>query len=330
VGIPDVLQLTPHSRIGAFAPRSASSIIEEVESADNPAPAKSDDSRYALKPVRVRECQTLYAISLMKELSHINITNEQISLLTKEGYIASTSIGYGLNALSKAGIYAQGEYYQAFFQLSIGFERLMKLIIIQYYRGTNKSFPSNNILKSYGHDLLGLYETIGRFDSSDQSVIVPETSYRILVFLSEFAKITRYYNLDTLTGRQQRRNPLEEWSEIQEEISTIHTQKRKIKSEINEHLLAGILDDIGISMVFNEKNELIRSPGDLLKKASYHKHVQKYSVYYTYQLIHKLAKTLDKTESQYGLFPYLWEFFTYFLGGLSKAEIRNKKNWIRS
>lgn len=43
------------------------------------------------------------------------ITNEQISLLTKEGYIASTTIGYGLNALSRAGIYAQGEYYQAFF-----------------------------------------------------------------------------------------------------------------------------------------------------------------------------------------------------------------------
>ncbi|MGG3306566.1 hypothetical protein ABER23_03960 [Paenibacillus lautus] len=42
----------------------------------------------------------------------IQVTNEQISLLTKEGYIASTTIGYGLNALSRAGNYAQGKYYQ--------------------------------------------------------------------------------------------------------------------------------------------------------------------------------------------------------------------------
>ena len=40
-------------------PRSAGSIFGDADSADNPAPAKSDDPRYALKPVRVRECRNV-------------------------------------------------------------------------------------------------------------------------------------------------------------------------------------------------------------------------------------------------------------------------------
>jgi hypothetical protein len=49
------LHITPHSRIGTMplGPREAFSKV--AESMDNPAPAKSDDPRYALKPVRVRE-----------------------------------------------------------------------------------------------------------------------------------------------------------------------------------------------------------------------------------------------------------------------------------
>lgn len=259
----------------------------------------------------------------------IQIKNDQISLLIKEGYIASTSIGYGLNALSKAGIYAQGEYYQAFFQLSIGLERLMKLIIIQYYRGLNNEFPSNRILKNYGHDLLGLYHTILEFETNNKLIQDDDISIKILSFLSEFAKTTRYYNLDTLTGREQKTNPLEAWHDIQEEISKRHSKRKTLKSELNDHF-ALILDEISATVVFNEKNEMIQSAGDLLKKAEINKHAQGYAVYYTYLIISRLAKTLDKTESQYGLFPYLWEFFTYFFDGFSKDEIRKKKNWIKS
>jgi hypothetical protein len=262
-------------------------------------------------------------------MRQIQIKNDQISLLIKEGYIASTSIGYGLNALNRAGISAQGEYYQAFFQLSIGLERLMKLIIIQYYRGTNNTFPSNKVLKNYGHDLLELYQTINEFETNKKSIPDDEISIKILSFLSEFAKTTRYYNLDTLTGREQKRNPLEVWNEIQEEISKRHSKRKTLKSEMNDHL-ALVLDEISSTVVFNEKNEIIRSAGDLLKKAEINKHVQGYAVYYTYLIISRLAKILDKTESQYGLFPYLWEFFTYFFDGLSKVEIRKKKNWVRS
>lgn len=84
----------------------------------------------------------------------------------------------------------------------------MKLIIIQNYRGINNSFPSNGILKNFGHDLVELYETINNLESNDGTIVDDELSKWILRFLSEFAKTTRYYNLDTLTGRTQRRNLL--------------------------------------------------------------------------------------------------------------------------
>lgn len=32
----------------------------------------------------------------------------------------------------------------------------MKLIIIQYYRGMNNTFPDNKVLKSYGHNVLSM------------------------------------------------------------------------------------------------------------------------------------------------------------------------------
>jgi hypothetical protein len=75
------------------------------------------------------------------------ITNEQISLLIKEGHIASTCLGQGLTALRKASMERKDYYYQAFFLLTIGLERLMKLIIIHHYRGTSNTFPDNKILK---------------------------------------------------------------------------------------------------------------------------------------------------------------------------------------
>jgi hypothetical protein len=53
-------RLTPHSRIGPLPrPLVARGGCKGVNSGDNPAPAKSDDPRYALKPVRVRECQNV-------------------------------------------------------------------------------------------------------------------------------------------------------------------------------------------------------------------------------------------------------------------------------
>ena len=54
--------------------------------------------------------------------------------LANEANLTASLLGNGLNALRKADLYHKGLYYQAFFSLSIGIERLLKIIIINEYR----------------------------------------------------------------------------------------------------------------------------------------------------------------------------------------------------
>ena len=52
--------------------------------------------------------------------------------LSNEASLTASLLGNGLNALRKADLYNKGLYYQAFFSLSIGIERLLKIIVITY------------------------------------------------------------------------------------------------------------------------------------------------------------------------------------------------------
>lgn len=274
--------------------------------------------------------RTLRAFSILmirEGVISIPITNEQLSLLIKEGYIASTSIGYGLTALTKAGLHAQGEYYQAFFQLTIGLERLMKLIIIQYFRGKNNMFPNNRIMRGYGHNLLQLYNTILEFDTNINTEPDESICLRILSFLSEFAMSTRYYNLDFLTGKQQTKNPLFEWTEIQNEIFEKHFHESQTKRKVSKEIVS-FLNDNSYVLVFNVENELVKDAKELFEKTEKIQRIQGYSVYYVYRIINRLVEVLENTEYQYKLYPYLREFFVLFHGGLSKKEILKKKKWV--
>ena len=56
--------------------------------------------------------------------------------------------------IGKANYTQNGLYTQAFFALSIGLERVAKLVIIEDYAIDNKGrFPDNNILKNIKHDI---------------------------------------------------------------------------------------------------------------------------------------------------------------------------------
>lgn len=87
---------------------------------------------------------------------------EKERLLANEASLTSSLLGNGLNALRKASIYNKGLYYQAFFSLSIGVERLLKIIIITQYRSEhNGDFPVDIDMKKIGHNLIKLCQYTG-------------------------------------------------------------------------------------------------------------------------------------------------------------------------
>lgn len=156
-------------------------------------------------------------------------------LLQQEGHLISTCLSSGLTQLRNAHVHNKGEFYAAFFNLSIGIERLMKAIVIMHHMlNHNLSVPTKNQLKGYGHDLIGLYETCVEVAITENSNVpsiaqLDNITRELLTLLSEFAKTTRYHNLDALSASASGKDPLLHIGEIlnmilQEDVppSTVH------------------------------------------------------------------------------------------------------------
>ena len=159
-------------------------------------------------------------------------------LLLIEGSLTAFSLAEGLDCLRKASVYEKGMYYQAFFSLSIGIERLLKLIIIYDHRAKNNgNFPENKEIKAKGHDLYEMFNVVV------PNILKNDLYNSTINFLSDFAKTTRYYNLDVLTGKEiQKLNPLEEWNNIEKMI--LKEYKVEIKITPNKNVLVNNLNQI--------------------------------------------------------------------------------------
>jgi len=118
------------------------------------------------------------------------VFSEKERLLANEASLTSSLLGSGLNALRRADTYNKGLYYQAFFSLSIGIERLLKIIIINQYRCENEgTFPKDIKLKKLSHNLIDLCEHTGISFRNSLHI-------KIIEFLSSFSTKARYYNID--------------------------------------------------------------------------------------------------------------------------------------
>ena len=78
--------------------------------------------------------------------------------LGREAELAGEQLALGVTALGRANHAQQGLYTQAFFALSIGFERPGKLILVADHAIENhRSWLTDNELKTVGHDISALF-----------------------------------------------------------------------------------------------------------------------------------------------------------------------------
>jgi len=145
-------------------------------------------------------------------------------------------LSVGLTALRNATVADKRKFYSGFFNTSIAFERLMKLIVVVDYMFSNNSTPpTKNQLKAYGHNLVSLYQS--SVDAANRAGITNITmplqgsiEEKILNHLSEFAKFARYYNLDSLNSKSSKDvDPLIEWEEIINRVIEEDVPKKKLK-----------------------------------------------------------------------------------------------------
>jgi len=158
-------------------------------------------------------------------------------LLQQEGYLIRTSLAQGLTALRNANLSDKGQYYAAFFGLSIGIERLLKVILILDHTARNSlNAPPTSALKRQagrtGHDLTALFVAAQALQSSRDphplAFMRPQTlEHDILTHLSDFAEACgRYANLDALSTSRPPADPLARWKDISTRILEVDVPER--------------------------------------------------------------------------------------------------------
>lgn len=262
-------------------------------------------------------------------------------LLQQEAILANSCIRTGFEFMVKGGfddVY-KGHYYSSFFQLSIGIERIMKLVIISHYMvNNNYKAPDNKSIRDYGHDLVKLYENISKI-ADNYNLAIPNSSVTIpndmLAFLNYFAKSTVHYhnisNLDVLSVNNI--DPLVKWREIIERIESedfTEPMRHRLENEVfNRINLALQLDDIAFNTGYVDGVYDIAS----ISKANF------YAVWHILYLIKPLLEILfsisKKSHNQdtistiegnnFPHIPYFNEIFLLFY--TSKRDCLKKKRW---
>ena len=162
----------------------------------------------------------------------------QFYLLAQECDLAKGALLGAFTAFSYMDVSKPGTMYSAFFQAATGLERLMKLVLVVDHNVKHDlNNPTDGQLKNIGHDLVVLYDRCAAI-AGELSLVTPrwfqeehDLERKMLVFLSRFAKMARYYNLDAISGQKKTPDPIGEWVRIHQLIA-----EKYIRYEVRETL----------------------------------------------------------------------------------------------
>lgn len=271
--------------------------------------------------------------------------SESFSLLSQEAYLTKSSLLTGFAHLRKANISddSKGLFYSAFFQLSIGFERLMKLVLVVDYMAKNdlKPMTDEELRNIYGHKIKSLYDgcvslATERGMSLSEFVTDDEFDYEIVAFLHEFSLSARYYNLSKLSNSQKSKDPLSEWWSILNiiMISDVPSKKRNKIEKDSVRICDAISNNTftlmrGLDQQLMTTLDVIAYP-QLIEAAS------PYAVWRTFRIVKPLYDLIDrvvedvhkieqKKGHKYPIVPYLYEYFPFLL--LDKSSVLRKRIW---
>jgi hypothetical protein len=255
-------------------------------------------------------------------------------LLFKEASLIAMNLGNGLTAIRQHDFTKIGYFYQACFSLSIGLERLMKLILIYDYYGQSLSFPPDNkYLKNKGHNLIELLKSLenlfGKYNMQHQydSINSDDITKAILENLSDFATHNRYFHLNRLSnGAQNSIDPLIRWNEEINKLIIDKHYKPKSNQQSKAQSLSKVLDKSSIIHFHNEQDNLINSFDKFFEEGYTLETKQKYSSYYVYKITKMLCELQEKNNIDHHSNAFLYEFFSIYKNPDDKY-ILSRKIW---
>lgn len=267
-------------------------------------------------------------------------------LLEQEGYLAQSCLCTGLTALRAANLGDQkGLFYSAFFELSIGLERMMKLIVILDHLAEHMiEAPPAKTIEAYGHKLLVLWRDVQRIatkleEADLDSLAANALLMDMLQFLDEFAHPGgRYANINKLTGSnlQGRTDPMDAWAVLAGKLFELHaTRAERAKAAQIKAVAQIMLGDVSMNLI-NDLSGASLGVGGLHQRASELDTAGRYAVWYFVQLTEALRKVLDgatykahqaeeRSGKGRGNIPFMGEFFEFAWS--DKTYALRKKVW---
>ncbi len=269
------------------------------------------------------------------------------SLLQQEGHLARTSLLSGIDLLLKANLDERqtGNFYSAFFQLTIGIERILKLVVITNHMLENDYKPPTDeqLKKNYGHKIKTTYllALSVRNKWGNEKVAAPASDSaedKILNFLEGFANKSRYYNLRELNNTTAERGPLGDWYSICEEVASAEIGYVKLEKYAEKvmHQLdkAGM---VGYSQKFNFDGHPM-TMFDEIWRMHLIRRTAPHLVWKIVQFINPLYDALkyiayeatdyeNNGRFELPIIPHLYEFFVFSLA--TKPDALRRKSWTR-
>lgn len=253
------------------------------------------------------------------------------NLINSECQFAVELIDYGITQIRKADLQRKGLYYQAFTNLSVGLERVLKLIIIFDNFLKTGALHTQNQLKQMGHNLSDLYKKcviIGEEYRVQKEFSEPDEVYENLIkILSDFANTgndNRYFNLNYISevnapGFELPKDATFKWYEQIDGYIYDHkiSDKKKMKFE-NENRVFGQMLNGGASINFSsETNAEIDNGVDFCFNKNRQILCQPYRVLFVAHIVRYLSNILNETAYKLQTsgvqdIPYVNEYFRVY------------------
>ena len=228
--------------------------------------------------------------------------------LHREASLVSQIIGSGASALGRARYGSGfGEYYTAFFGLSIGMERLAKLIIVADFAMENDGkLPNQSVIRSFAHKLKKLIEKadgiakrrgifVSHWEPADPICAA------VIGCLDAFAEASegRYANFEAIGNPtfDPAKEPVNKWwTEVVEPILDKHYRGKKVEEAAKQHaaLVNPMIGDMTI-VLFTDENQ--RTMSDVLtasERTGQTNLAQKYGRFYTLSVVRWLSDIVSE------------------------------------
>jgi hypothetical protein len=258
--------------------------------------------------------------------------------IAREAASAAEHIGIGATALSRANHAHNAYYSQAFFALSVGFERSCKLALSVAHALAGNGFADRKTLKAYGHNIADLLDEVdalaeGRGLEDDGRLPRSEVHTAIVDVLTQFAgNLTRYYNLEFAAGETSAalEDPISAWFNrvtllvLEERDSEASLVRRKEKAAMMRQFEA-------ITLVRHHAED--GTPITSLEAGALHSGATEYARPWERMHVLQIARFLGEVLSVLGYeaqgtqpdVPYLSEFFALYNN--EDAFFRQRKTW---